>query len=117
MRVCAGHQHVKQLAALLRLAVSPLRRRIAEKSPDGIVGRLFRIADKTVERRGVTPFEERDVPPVPSPARMSFHETEEVARHIPFAFGQAVIPALALLLEQQKQAVLRKTSNAELNTF
>ena len=80
-------------------------RTFSYRIPDGMklsLGQRVEVPFARMIKEGVVvgSTEECDVPPVPSSARVSFHKAEKVARHIPLAFGQAVIPALALLLEQ-----------------
>ena len=96
----ARHQHVQQLTAFFRLAMSPKWIVFAEETPHGIIGCLIGVADEPVEGGCVTPFDEGDLPGWSTLARMGFDKAEKFARHIPFAFCHGIVPRLTLLLEE-----------------
>ena len=105
MSQTARHQHIQQLAAFLRLAVSPFRQLAPELAPHRIMRILFPAADETVERRGITPFQKGDRTAGISLPRMRHDEMIEVPEHIPFAARQGIIPALAFLFPHHEQTV------------
>ena len=103
---CPRHKDIKDLTALFRLPMPPLRRIVAETSPDRVIGSLFAIADESVERSRITPLKKSDAALHFAFAGMGFDKLEKLPCHIPFALGQRVIPRLTLLFEKHKERVL-----------